>query len=106
VTGAAESLTELRKRGVTLTADGDTLCLRPRRVLDEGLLARVRAEKPAILEALRNRVAEAAADGTVCGSPNCAGCYHIGEGRRIHPPKCGESYRKWLERWQPTGKPQ
>lgn len=41
-----------------------------------------------------------------CGSPNCAGCYDVGDARKIHPPKCGEEYRKWLERWQPKGKPQ
>ena len=28
-----------------------------------------------------------------CGSPHCAGCYDIGEGRKIHPPKIGESWR-------------
>lgn len=41
-----------------------------------------------------------------CESPHCAGCYDVGDGRNIHPPKCGEEYRKWLERWQPRGKPQ
>jgi hypothetical protein len=37
-----------------------------------------------------------------CGSSHCAGCYDVGE-RKIHPPKCGENYRKWLERWKPRG---
>jgi hypothetical protein len=37
-----------------------------------------------------------------CGSPHCAGCYNVGEGR-MHPPKIGEEYRKWLERWEPKG---
>jgi hypothetical protein len=41
-----------------------------------------------------------------CGSPDCAACYDIGDERKIHPPKCGSEYRKWLERWQPKGKPQ
>jgi hypothetical protein len=27
-----------------------------------------------------------------CGSPLCAGCYGVGDGKRIHPPKCGEDY--------------
>lgn len=22
-----------------------------------------------------------------CGDPNCAGCYDVGEGVRIHPPR-------------------
>jgi hypothetical protein len=42
----------------------------------------------------------------LCGSPACAGCYDIGDGREIHPPRCGEGYRKWLERWEAKGKPQ
>jgi len=40
-----------------------------------------------------------------CGSKDCAGCYDVGDERKIHPPKCGEQYQKWLERWQPKGKP-
>ena len=41
-----------------------------------------------------------------CGSPHCAGCYDVGDGRKIHPPKCGEDYGKWLTDWQPKGKAQ
>jgi hypothetical protein len=96
---AAEILTELQRRGVIVAVEGDTLCLKPRRALDDTFLARVREAKPAILEALRTGLA-------ACGSPHCAGCYDVGDGRKIHPPKCGEEYRKWLERWQPKGKPQ
>lgn len=96
---AAEILTELQRRGVIVAVEGDTLCLKPRRALGDALLARVREEKPAILEALRTGLARA-------GSPHCAGCYDVGDGRKIHPPKCGEEYRKWRERWQPKGKPQ
>jgi hypothetical protein len=47
-----------------------------------------------------NRVATA----VECGSPQCAGCYEVELGVRVHPPKGGASYRKWLERWQPKGK--
>jgi hypothetical protein len=43
---------------------------------------------------------------TACGMSHCAGCYDVGDGRKIHPPKIGEDYRKWLERWKPKGKPQ
>lgn len=42
----------------------------------------------------------------LCGSPYCAGCYDIGDGRKIHPPRCGQEYQKCLESWQPQGKPQ
>jgi hypothetical protein len=41
-----------------------------------------------------------------CGSSDCAGCYDVGDGRRIHPPKCGEEYRVWLERWEARGRVQ
>jgi hypothetical protein len=94
---AAEILAELQRRGVLVAIEGDTLCLKPKRVLDDTLLARVREVKPAILEALRIGLA-------ACGSPHCAGCYDIGDGRKIHPPKCGGDYRKWLERWESKGK--
>lgn len=40
----------------------------------------------------------------LCGWADCAGCYDIGDGRRIHPPKCGEDYLQWLERWDAKGK--
>jgi len=41
-----------------------------------------------------------------CGSSNCAGCYEVASGVRIHPPKCGEDYLEWLERWEAKGKTQ
>jgi hypothetical protein len=41
-----------------------------------------------------------------CGSPYCAGCYEVAPGVRVHPPKCGEDYRAWLERWEAKGKMQ
>jgi hypothetical protein len=27
-----------------------------------------------------------------CGSPHCAGCYEVGDGKKIHPPKIGAEY--------------
>jgi len=97
VTTAAEILTELHRRGVTLKAEGNTLCLKPRRALDDGLLARIRDAKPAILDALRTRLTAVGLGSAACGSPGCAGCYEVEPGVRIHPPKCGEAYRKWLD---------
>lgn len=41
-----------------------------------------------------------------CCSPDCAGCYEVAPGVLIHPPKCGEDYRVWLERWEAKGEPQ
>jgi len=58
---AAEILTELQRRGVSVTADGDALVLKPRRALDDELLVRVREHKPEILRALWARPATCAA---------------------------------------------
>lgn len=44
------------------------------------------------------------AEPAACGSAACAGCYDVGDGRRIHPPKCGEKYREWLEQWEGKGR--
>ena len=38
-----------------------------------------------------------------CGSPECAGCYDVGQGNKIHPPKMGADYFCWLKRWEPKG---
>jgi hypothetical protein len=96
---AAEILTELQRRRVIVAVEGDILCLKPRRALDDTLLARIREAKPAILEAVRTGLAS-------CGSPHCARCYDVGDCRKVHPPKCGEEYRSGLEKWKPKGKVQ
>lgn len=43
-----------------------------------------------------------------CGSLDCAGCYLVDAdtGAKVHPPKCGEDYRAWLERWENKGRVQ
>ena len=41
-----------------------------------------------------------------CGQPNCAGCYELEPGRRIHPPKPSEDWLEWLKRWAPPKKSQ
>ena len=45
-------------------------------------------------------------DSAACGSSACAGCYDVGSGKKIHPPKCGQGYSDWLERWEPRGRKQ
>ena len=66
MTQATEILTELEGRGVSVTVEGDVLCLKPKRKLDDALLARVRDAKSAILEVLR-------------GTPTCWHCSGSGE---------------------------
>jgi hypothetical protein len=72
---AAEILEELSRRGVTVLADGETIRLKPRAPVDDGLLARVKAHKPEILAVLSSRPA-------CCSST----CYEIEPGRWIHHP--------------------
>jgi len=38
-----------------------------------------------------------------CGDPACNGCYDVGDGRKIHPPRTSQEYLEWLEKWEPTG---
>jgi len=71
----SEILGELERRGVVVAVVGDTLSLKPRRALDDALLARVREAKPAILEVLRNRPGTCSAD-----------CYEVEPGVWIHHP--------------------
>jgi hypothetical protein len=103
----AQILESLRSLGVTVEAIGpDRLRLQPASKIPAELVPRIREAKPAILEVLRSRLVEVGSGDAACGSPHCAGCYEVESGARIHPPKCGESHRKWLERWQPKGRPQ
>jgi hypothetical protein len=39
-----------------------------------------------------------------CGSPKCAGCYDVGDGRKIHPPRCGEDFLRWRAWMEGKGK--
>jgi hypothetical protein len=39
-----------------------------------------------------------------CGSLQCAGCYEVEPGVRVHPPKSGPEWREWLLKWEPKGK--
>ena len=82
MTQAVEVLSELEQRGVVVVVEGDTICLRPKRAIDDALLARVREAKPAILETLRKFPA-------TC-SPEC---YEVAPGTWIHRPWSGCSRR-------------
>jgi hypothetical protein len=114
-----EILTELHQRGVSVTADGDTIVLKPRRALDDVLLARLREAKPAILETLRNRPefaepiipsrADCGCEGLVCqccwlcAEQHClcapqGACWHCGGERRCDCSTCALE-----ERGRPAG---
>ena len=36
-----------------------------------------------------------------CDSRQCAGCYEVEPGRRIHPPRPSPEWQEWLARWTP-----
>lgn len=72
---AIEVLSELGSRGVRVRVDGDSLILKPRRALDDFLLASVREHKPEIIRALSARPATCVPS-----------CYEVEPGRRIHRP--------------------
>jgi hypothetical protein len=38
-----------------------------------------------------------------CDSPDCAGCYEVGDGKKIHPPKVSREWLEWLVQWEPKG---
>lgn len=84
---AAEILGELQRRGVAVTVDGDTLCLSPKRAIDDALVARVREAKPAILATLRKFPA-------TC-SPEC---YEVAPGVWVHRSWAGCSTSKSVGR--------
>jgi hypothetical protein len=76
MSAAREILDELSRRGVSAQADGETIRLKPRALLDDALLARVKAHKPALLVALSGRRP------ATC-SPTC---YEVDTGCWIHHP--------------------
>ncbi len=49
---AAAILSELDRRGVRVTADGEALVLKPKRALDAELLAHIREHKPEIIRVI------------------------------------------------------
>lgn len=84
---AAEILTELRGRGVNVTLEGEILCLRPKRALDDALLARVRESKPAILEVLRKVPPQHTA--APAKTQAIATCWHCGGSGACECSTCG-----------------
>lgn len=55
MSAATDILVELFHRGVKVRADGPTITLKPRALVDDDLLARVRAHKPEIVAVLSGR---------------------------------------------------
>jgi hypothetical protein len=97
-----EIVSRIEKLGGWLAADADG-AIRFRLPKDnpeaKALLREARAEKRNLLAYLRGKHTReqtlATGELAPCGSPDCGGCYDLGEGRKIHPPKCGEDFLRW-----------
>ncbi len=100
----AEVIRRLERDGVELVADPPKLKLRCRPDYQPPAewLEVLRRNKPEAIQYLQTRGL------APCGSPKCGGCYVVDAetGAKIHPPKCGEDYRAWLERWEAKGRVQ
>ena len=101
MTRAVEIVSLIEKLGGCLAVEADgTIRFRLPRGNPEAqaLLDVARVEKESILAYLRahlsNEQASNADNLAPCGSEHCAGCYDVGDGKKIHPPKCSEDYRK------------
>jgi hypothetical protein len=102
VRGAGELIASVHEMGGEIGLRGDRIHFRlPRTPETPRLVEELRSRREEVIVALRKPSGLAP-----CGSPHCAGCYDVGDGRRIHPPKCGEKYRAWRERWEAGGKVQ
>jgi hypothetical protein len=90
---ANDILEELARRGVAIRVDGDTLRLKPKAAVDDGLLARLQAHKPDILAVF-------SASPATCSST----CYEIEPGVCIHHPWDGCKTCPTPQREKPTRK--
>lgn len=94
---AVDFIHDLRAQGHEVKLDGEQMLFTaaPGTALEakRAILDQLRAQKQEILAYLiggeRFSREEFIAE---CGAPTCAGCYSIGEGKRIHPPKAGYNY--------------
>ena len=94
-----ELIASVREIGGELTLRGERIHFRLPRIPDAPrLVEQLRARREEVIAALRELAP--------CGSPYCAGCYDVGEGRKIHPPRCGEAFLRWREWLEGKGRPQ
>jgi len=108
---ALELIGEVERVGGQLSANGDKLRYRLPPGEAKRLVPLLAEHKKQVLEALkvqratRHQQAPQLEGLAECGSPSCNGCYSIGDGRKIHPPRTSQKYLDWLRRWEPTGEP-
>ena len=95
---ALEIVSRIEKLGGWLAVEADgTIRFRLPKDNPEAktLLEEARSDKESILAYLRANHSSEQTKLSPCGSPHCAGCYDVGDGRKIHPPRCGENFLRW-----------
>jgi hypothetical protein len=99
VTDLLQIISRLESSGGTLTLDWDRVRYRipPGNPLASSLLDQLRQRREGLAEVLRARGKGLAP----CGRPDCAGCYGIGDGGDLHPPKVSVDWLEWLQKWEP-----
>jgi hypothetical protein len=103
----SEVLEEIRRRGIRLEADGDSIQYdAPKGAFTPELRELGRIHREEVISALlheKNADAGGAREAGVatCGSPACGGCYEVSKGVHLHPPKVSEEWKAWLTKWQP-----
>ena len=97
-----ELIADVERLGGELALRGERIHYRLPSTADAPrLVAELRANREEVLAALRERD-----KAQRCGSPRCAGCYEVGNGRRVHPPKSGQDFLDWLLKWEAKGRVQ
>jgi hypothetical protein len=83
-----EIVSKIERIGGQVFLEGDRIKVRIPETYPEvkALVEELRARKQEVLKELRERGNQALAP---CGSPDCAGCYELMPGQRVHPPKAG-----------------
>jgi hypothetical protein len=102
VSTAQELIASVRGIGGELELRGERIHFRLPGTPDAPrLVEQLRTHREEVIAALRERAGMAP-----CGSPHCAGCYDVGEGRKIHPPKASREWLEWRAKWEAGGRVQ
>lgn len=101
---AARLIAEVGKMGGTLNLQGDGRIHYKIPATEKAgvLVAELRAHRKEIVIALQ----ECHEPLALCGDLYCAGCYDVGDGRKIHPPRAGKDYLAWVAKWDGRGRVQ
>lgn len=87
-------LAEFERGGGTVTVDGGKVRVKypeTQRNAIAPILVSLRQHKEEVIRFLAGNMA-------LCGDSECAGCYEVEPGKRIHPRKVSEA---WLQQWKP-----